>query len=408
MPISIIILLGVLIMIAFRKVINIAIPIWTIMTLGAVLTLIFQQITPIKAVLAIDIDIMLYLFGVFTICQAAESSGYLTELTDRLFSFSKTGRHALIMIIFVLGLGSSLLMNDTIAIIGTPIILQLCKIHRKLAKPLLLALAYAITIGSVISPIGNPQNLLIAIKGNMTDPFINFIKVLAIPTVINLIIAYFFIYFIFRKELDETIEKPTPVAINDHHTVILVKMSLIVMLLLVIIKVIGDYFQIHINFFYIALLPALLLLFFSKKKGELIKGIDWGTLIFFASMFILMQSVWDSDFFQAIVKHWKTLMTQTHIILLLSTTLSQFISNVPLVALYLPLLMNPDFQVTHLLALAAGSTIAGNISLLGAASNIIILQNAERRGNKGFSFLEFSKIGIPLTMINMFIYLFFL
>jgi Na+/H+ antiporter NhaD/arsenite permease-like protein len=70
--------------------------------------------------------------------------------------------------------------------------------------------------------------------------------------------------------------------------------------------------------------------------------------------------------------------------------------------------MNHDLQQTHLLALAAGSTIAGNISLLGAASNIIILQNAERRGNNGFGFLEFTKIGLPLTIITILIYLIFI
>src|SRR5580700_6473683 len=366
MPISIMILLVMLIAIAFRKVINIAMPIWSIMLAGALLAILFQQITPMSALRAIDIDIMLYLFGVFTICQAAETSGYLEHLTDRLFSLSSTGKHALIIIVFILGLSSALLMNDTIAIVGTPIILQLCKIHKNLTKPLLLALAYAISIASVISPIGNPQNLLIAVKGELTSPFMDFIKILAIPTIINLVIAYFFIYFIFKKELDEEIEKTQPKAINDHHTVALTKISLMLMLSLIFIKVIGDQVHIHLSFFYIALVPALLVLLFSKKKWYLIKGIDWGTLIFFASMFILMQSVWDSDFLQSSINRWKIILTQTHVILLVSPILSQFISNVPLVALYIPLLMNHDLQQTHLLALAAGSTIAGNISLLGA------------------------------------------
>lgn len=408
MPISIMILLLVLIAIAFRNVVNVAIPIWSIMLAGALLAILFQQITPMSALRAVDIDIMLYLFGVFTICQAAEASGYLEHLTERLFCFSSTGRHALIIIVFVLGLSSALLMNDTIAIVGTPIILQLCKIHRSLTKPLLLALAYAISIGSVITPIGNPQNLLIAIKGNLTSPFIDFMKVMAIPTAINLVIAYFFIYFIFKKELDETIEKNQPKIIKDHHTVTLTKISLMLMLLLIALKVIGDQVHIHLSFFYIALVPALLVLCFAKERWQLIKGIDWGTLIFFVSMFILMQSVWDSDFLQTSINRWKPILTQTHVILVASAILSQFISNVPLVALYMPLLMNLDLQQTHLLALAAGSTIAGNISLLGAASNIIILQNAERRGNKGFGFLEFTKIGLPLTVINMLVYFIFL
>jgi Na+/H+ antiporter NhaD/arsenite permease-like protein len=58
--------------------------------------------------------------------------------------------------------------------------------------------------------------------------------------------------------------------------------------------------------------------------------------------------------------------------------------------------------------MSAKISIAGNIFLLGAASNIIILQNAERRGNKEFSVVEFSKVGIPLTIMNILVYLMFI
>ncbi len=55
---------------------------------------------------------------------------------------------------------------------------------------MLLALAFAVTIGSVMSPIGNPQNLLIASQGGLSNPFISFLSWLALPTIINLLAAY--------------------------------------------------------------------------------------------------------------------------------------------------------------------------------------------------------------------------
>lgn len=55
-------------------------------------------------------------------------------------------------------------------------------------------------------------------------------------------------------------------------------------------------------------------------------------------------------------------------------------------------------------ALAAGSTIAGNFSILGAASNVIIIQNAEQKFGETLTFLEFVKIGIPLTVVNTAVY----
>jgi Na+/H+ antiporter NhaD/arsenite permease-like protein len=87
-----------------------------------------------------------------------------------------------------------------------------------------------------------------------------------------------------------------------------------------------------------------------------------------------------------------------------SIILSQFISNVPLVALYLPMLMQMGVSTEELMALAAGSTIAGNLSILGAASNVIIIQNAEQKSGQTLTFLEFIKIGIPLTAVNVLVY----
>ncbi|KTD63554.1 arsenite efflux membrane component-like protein [Legionella santicrucis] len=409
MPIAVLILFMVLVAIALRHLIKMVVPIWGLMAIGALASILFQQISPLHALTAIEPDVMFYLFGMFLICQAAEESGYLELITDRIFFYAVTGKHALLIIVFVLGFSAALLMNDTIAIVGTPIILQLCKSQKNLAKPLLFALAFAITIGSVISPIGNPQNLLIAVKGGLSSPFLDFIKPLIIPTVINLIMTYFFIYFIFKHTLNKPIEKPIPGPINHYPMVMLVKISLVLMLFLVLTKIITDVMQtsLRINFSYIALIAALPILL-SKQRWILLKQLDWGTLLFFASTFILIQSVWDSGFFQATINHFHLTVTQIPVILVISIVLSQFISNVPLVALYLPLLISHHAADSQYLALAAGSTIAGNLSILGAASNVIIIQNIEKRGMKGFGFLEFIKIGIPLTAMNLLIYTYFL
>ncbi len=275
MPAAVIILLIVLITIALRRMTRVVIPIWTIMATGAIVALLFQQITPLHALTAIEPEVMFYLLGVFLISQAAEESGYLEHLTDQIFYYTNTGKQALLLIVFILGLGAALIMNDTIAIIGTPIILQLCKSHKNLIKPLLFALAFSITIGSALSPIGNPQNLLIAIKGEMISPFIVFIKYLAIPTLLNLAVTYLFIYFIYRDRLNTSIEKPTPAPITDFHTVRLVKISLVMMIILVSIKIVMDFLhsEIQINFSYVALLSAVPILL-SNQRWIFIKKLD--------------------------------------------------------------------------------------------------------------------------------------
>jgi Na+/H+ antiporter NhaD/arsenite permease-like protein len=68
------------------------------------------------------------------------------------------------------------------------------------------------------------------------------------------------------------------------------------------------------------------------------------------------------------------------------------------------MLMKIGVTGAGLMALAAGSTIAGNLSILGAASNVIIIQNAERKSGETLTFWEFIRIGLPLTVINVFVY----
>lgn len=89
-------------------------------------------------------------------------------------------------------------------------------------------------------------------------------------------------------------------------------------------------------------------------------------------------------------------ITSVPMMLGMSVGISRLVSNVPCVALNFPLPMQACAGPTELLALAAGSTIAGNLLFLGAASNVIIIQNAEREGET-LTFLEFAKVGVPLT-----------
>jgi Na+/H+ antiporter NhaD/arsenite permease-like protein len=73
-----------------------------------------------------------------------------------------------------------------------------------------------------------------------------------------------------------------------------------------------------------------------------------------------------------------------------------------MVALYLPLMKSLNFGPEDTYAwsaLAGGSTLAGNLTLLGAASNLIIIEEAGRRGCR-LSFFEFVRAGLPITILN--------
>ncbi|MEM2944543.1 MAG: anion transporter [Methanomassiliicoccales archaeon] len=407
--IPVIILFVVFALIAVRQVGRFRLKIWQIMAFGAIGVLVTGQISPIDAIFAIDLDVMLFLFGMFVVGEALIQSGYLFYLGHKIFRTAKNTDQLVLMVLFVIGLLSAFLMNDTLAIIGTPLVLQFAAKFKISPKLMLLALAFAVTTGSVMSPIGNPQNLLIAINGKIENPFITFFTYLGIPTLINIFLCYLVLKFFYRKEFEREISNNDVISITDPRLATACKISIILIILLVMLRIglsilgMGEEFRLT----YIAIIASLPILIAGDKRIQILKNIDWHTLIFFASMFILMESVWDSEFFQSLIAQSNYDFSSLYGILIISVILSQLISNVPFVALYLPLLVEAGISEQGLMALAAGSTIAGNLLILGAASNVIIIQNAEKRGET-VGFLEFAKVGIPLTAINMAVYWLFL
>ncbi|MDD5224117.1 MAG: anion transporter [bacterium] len=403
MQFPVIVLFLVFLLIAVRQVGRFRLRIWQIMTAGAVIVLASGRIPAGRALESINFDVILFLFGMFVVGEALEESGYLARLSYHIFRRARSVDSLLILILFGMGFLSALLMNDTLAIIGTPVVLHLARRHRVSPKLLLLALAFAITTGSVMSPIGNPQNLLIAIHSDMKNPFLTFFARLFLPTAVNLFLAFCLLKYYYRDQFHDDPLNHLDEPIRDPRLARLSQLALVLIVLLVGAKILTFFFPVPFRFrlTYIALFSALPVILFSPQRFQILKKIDWPTLLFFASMFILMQSVWDTGFFQGIIRNLNLSITNILVILAVSVVLSQLISNVPLVALYLPLLFQAGASTEQMVALGAGSTLAGNTLILGAASNVIIIQNAETKFGETLTFWEFMKIGVPLTALNI-------
>jgi len=406
----IIILAAVFLLIAVRQVGRFRFEIWQVMCAGAAAVLLTGGIEPAAALAAIDPDVMLFLFGMFAAGQVFELSGWLAHAKYEVFKRARTEESLLLLLVFFMGIASALLMNDTLAIIGTPVALLLARKHGIAPKALLLALAFSITVGSVMSPIGNPQNLLVAVKGEVAAPFLTFFKYLALPTLINLFFVFLLVRFFYPQEFKKVSLTHSQEPVKDKELALLAKLTAAVLALMIAAKIILVSLDPAYDFplTWIALAAALPGLLFSPRRFEIARKTDWSTLAFFAAMFVLMQGVWDTGFFQGLIARSGADISGLGPIMAVSVIMSQLVSNVPLVALYLPVLRHAGAGTPELMALAAGSTFAGNLFILGAASNVIIIQNAEKKAGATITFLEFARVGVPLTFINAIIYWVFL
>lgn len=376
MSLPIIVLIGVVIGIALYQWRLLPVKIWMIMSLGALILM----FTGRADYAAIKLDVMVFLFGIFVLSSAFEESGLLMQCMKG----EMTANRLLLLIFFVIGPLAALFMNDTLAIVATPLVLRYAVREGYNARHLLIALAFAITIGSVTSPIGNPQNLLIA--STIDRPFWIFLKHLFLPTVFSLGVAYAWMHFTYRKGEKTDIE--LPFAVYDPYLSSLVGIAAALIVIGMVL---------HISLFWVGFIPALLLIAFSRNRWRILKHVHYQTLIFFLAMFIVTGSIDLSPYLKYFPK--------TNAGLLVSSTLiSQITSNVPFVALLLPWVKSEG----GLMALAAGSTLAGNLFLFGAASNVIINDVSEKRGYHPLPFFKFLLLGTPLTVVCLIIYYTFL
>ena len=403
---ALVILILVLLAIILRGFIPALPSISVLMALGAVLAIVSGEISLFNAFKAINLDVILYLFGVFVLSQALEDSGTLAQLGTFVWGRARTASVLLVLVVVVGGLSASLLTNDTAAILGVPLLLALTTHNQLPSQPFLLAFAYALSIGSVMSPIGNPQNLLIATQGDLNRPFETFLGGLFWPTLFCLGLVLLVLWIRFGRQLANHRVIPVTSGPVDRALSRLCWAGLVLLLLGIGLKLVliraGGLFD--LPFAAIGLVAGAPVLLFSRRRLSTLKRMDWSTLLFFVGLFVLTQAVWNSGVLQSLLERTHVDVSGIPQIVLISSVVSQLISNVPLVELYLPLLNQGPESPSQLLALAAGSTAAGTLSVFGAASNIIILQSAEQRGSKAFSIIEFTLIGLPLGLACLAVY----
>jgi Na+/H+ antiporter NhaD/arsenite permease-like protein len=392
-------------------------PVWCIMAFASFMTILFGLVSFDDVSSVIDLDVILFLIGMFSLVGLANSSGLL-ELISLWFISIFRRRVTLIYGSSILfGVLAAFAVNDTVALMGPPIAYTLSRVTGIDPKFMFLLLAFSLTIGSVMTPIGNPQNLLIAIESGVEAPFITFIIKLAIPTMVNLLLTTYVMLKVFKiKDGEVRIGLiPHEVLRSRRDTVLAGLGILLIIALLVINDVLELYGAPHIRYrgvipFVVAAGTYLL----TTKPRDVLSEVDWGTIVFFITMFITMEGIWSSGVLQPLLN--LLLPTKEYgissilRITVSSVILSQLLSNVPFVKLFIKYMNDLGYRgsdTAEWLTLAMSSTIAGNLTILGAASNVIILEVLESRMKSTITFVEFLKIGCLITTVNILVYLIF-
>lgn len=370
--------------------------------LGAVLMVVLGVVTPAEvfnhsedpARHAIDADTIVLLLGMMLLAAYLSQAAFFRTAGAWAVKRARTPRMLLVAVTFISGLLSAFLVNDTVCLMLTPLVLATVDDARLPPVPYLLALCMGSNSGSVATFTGNPQNMLI--QGASGISYASFAAYMAVPALLSTAIVAGALVYLFRKELTSTRFEPRPPPPP-------VDRVLLTLTLVVLAGVVTAFF-VGLPMSWSALAGAALVMALSRREPrEALERVDWVLLLFFASLFVVVYGVNKHGWAEDIRLVFAPLMTgpawrETLGFAGLTLVASNLFSNVPFVMLarsWVPALQNVELG-WHVLAL--GSTLAGNLTLVGSVANLIVFEAARDKVDMGF--MRYLRVGLPVTLIS--------
>lgn len=358
---------------------------------GAIGMIAGQRLTLEEAVADMDFSSIVILFSFMIISAQFYFSGFYTYVTVRLARWDASPRYFLLAVIFISGILSAVLINDIVCLAMTPLLIRITLQKKLNPIPFLLGLCAGSNIGSALTLVGNPQNMLIGQVLHI--PFAQYTIDALLPCVLGLFAAWGVINFQtagqwYAKESEIVFESPV-------FKPWMSLKGLIVVTVLIAIFLIVDAPRENI-----ALIAAGSLLFSRQMASrKILSFIDWQLLVLFAGLFVVNREFNRSEILQSFVHslHSNPADLQSpSTIFIVSALLSNIISNVPAVMLLLP-------YVTGELGgslLALSSTLAGNMFIVGSIANIIVVNQASDYGIR-ITWRKHMASGLPISLITL-------
>jgi Na+/H+ antiporter NhaD/arsenite permease-like protein len=262
------------------------------------------------------------------------------------------------------------------------------------AIPYLLAVATASNIGSVATITGNPQNMLI---GSLSCiGYLDFLVHLGPIAVAGLALNWGLIYYLYLRGAGDRAPVADVLAAPEFRLAPMRQKPVAVLGLVLA----GFFFGVP-PAMVAAIGAALLLITRTIEPRRIYDGIDWGLLVFFIGLFIIVAGAHCAGLTATLLEpiaHWD--LHRMPIFVTVTAILSNLVSNVPAVMLLRTVVTSfPDPHAGWLM-LAMASTLAGNLTITGSVANIIVVERAAAEG-VSIGFGEYVRVGLPVTLATL-------
>ena len=359
--------------------------------IGSVLLVAFRIVGAKEALRAIDFATLVLLFGMMLIVSNLRLAGFFDAVNEWIVGRLHPS-HLLPTVIFTSGILSAFLVNDIVCLMMVPFVIGAARRMGLRPLPYLLALATASNIGSVATITGNPQNMLIGSYSGIG--YLNFLAHLGPVAVAGMFVNWAIFHWLFRRE--DVAVAP----MEERRQVSRVEAARLRKPLLVLALVVIAFLAGAPPALIAAVGAALLLITRTVEPRKVYDGVDWGLLVFFVGLFIIVGGAEQAgllDQLFAFAHRWN--LEQVAPFTVVTVLLSNIVSNVPAVMLLKSLV--PRFANTHTawLLLAMASTLAGNLTITGSVANMIVAERA--RPEVEITWREYARAGFPVALCTI-------
>ncbi|MFI7068409.1 SLC13 family permease [Kribbella sp. NPDC050124] len=362
----------------------------------------------------IDWNVIVLLIGMMLIVAVVQRTGAFEYLA--IWSAKRArGQPFRVMAILVVvtAVASAVLDNVTTVLLIAPVTFLVCERLGVPVAPYLIAEALASNIGGTATLVGDPPNIIIASRANLSynDFLWHLAPLVAVLLVVFIGMCRWLFRFAFRSD-DERIAAVMSLrerdAIRDPR---LLAISLIVLGVVTVAFVLHT--VLHLEPAVVAIVGGLVLLALSRlEAGQVVKDVEWPTLAFFAGLFVMVGALVNTGVIDKVATAAADategrLLLASMVLLWGSALLSAIVDNIPYVATMSPVVAelvaaNGSGSQSQVLwwSLALGADLGGNATAVGASANVVILGLAER-GGRPISFWEFTRYGLVVATVTI-------
>jgi Na+/H+ antiporter NhaD/arsenite permease-like protein len=370
----------------------------------------------------IEWDMILLLIGMMILVGITNKTGVFQYIAIKAAQLAKGNPIRILIILSVLtAVGSSFLDNVTTVLLVVPITFLITRMLKVNPVPFLISEILASNIGGTATLIGDPPNIMIG-AANPHLTFNAFLTNLGPVVVIILVVTMWIVYSIYHRQMETNAERQAELMKLNPADFIKDRTLMIKSVGVLLLTIFG--FMLHsmlqVEAAMIALAGASLLMLLGVKDRdmeEVFYSVEWVTIFFFGGLFVLVAGLINVGVIGYLAEkaiEWTdgNIPHTSLLVLWVSGIASATIDNIPFVATMIPLIKNMGLAMgltaeSALMdpiwwSLALGACLGGNGTLIGASANVIVAGMAVKEG-KGFTYLEFLKIGAPITFISLII-----